>query len=419
MSDSVPRSARVLAIHRYFWPDTTPYAFLLRAVTAHWAAAGHDVHVLTSQPSYKPELEIPKQPTLGKVDGVTVRRLGMLPDRGPRWRRPSNVVRFSMLVFLRVLLGRRYDVVMCSTAPPVVLGWATSLAARLRGASFVYHCMDLHPEIGRLSGEFANPWVYRLLLRLDTATCRRAVAVVVLSSDMRDALLARDAGLADSIVIINNFDIPSYDAEAVSDATEQPATANGLTVVFTGNIGRYQGLETVTAAVLGPDDRIGSVRLVLMGEGDAKSGLERLVAAAPADRRARVSLLPHGTTARAREVMRGADLGLVSLMPGVIAYAYPSKTASYLSEGLPVLAAVEPDSALARELVAWGVGDVLPVDGVEAVTEALAGWAERKPQVQRMRRRAAQVWREEFSASAKLVSWDALLSDVLSQRDRQ
>jgi hypothetical protein len=117
--------------------------------------------------------------------------------------------------------------------------------------------------------------------------------------------------------------------------------------------------------------------------------------------------------------MRGADLGLVSLMPGVIAYAYPSKTASYLSEGLPVLAAVEPDSALARELVAWGVGDVLPVDGVEAVTEALAGWAERKPQVQKMRRRAAQVWREEFSASAKLVSWDALLSDVLLQRDRQ
>jgi glycosyltransferase involved in cell wall biosynthesis len=419
VSGSVPGSARVLAVHRYFWPDTTPYAFLLRAITAHWAAAGHEVHVLTSQPSYKPELEIPKQPTVSNVDGVTVRRLGMLPDRGSRWRKPSNVVRFSLLVFLRVLLGRRYDVVMCSTAPPVVLSWATSLAARLRGASFVYHCMDLHPEIGRLSGEFANPWVYRLLLRLDTATCRRAAAVVVLSSDMRDALLDRDAGLADRLVIINNFDIPSYDANAVSEGADQPASADGLTVVFTGNIGRYQGLETVTEAVLGPDDRLGPVRLVLMGEGDAKPGLERLVAAAPADRRTRVSLLPHGTTEQAREVMRGADLGLVSLMPGVIAYAYPSKTASYLSEGLPVLAAVEPASGLAKDIVTWGVGGVLPVDGVEAVTEALVGWSVRKPQLQDMRRRAAQVWREEFSATAKLVGWDTLLSDVLSQRGRR
>ena len=418
MSESAPKSARVLAIHRYFWPDTTPYAFLLRAIAAHWAAAGHQVHVLTSQPSYKPELEIPKQPTVGTVDGVTVRRLGMLPDRGSRWRKPSNVVRFSLLVFLRVLLGRRYDVVMCSTAPPVVLAWATSLAARLRGASFVYHCMDLHPEIGRLSGEFANPWVYRLLLRLDTATCRRASAVVVLSSDMRDALLARDADLAERIVVINNFDIPSYDTEAATEGAEEHVPGDGLTVVFTGNLGRYQRLETMVEAVLGPDDRLASVRLVMMGEGDAKPGLERLVAAAPADRRDRVTLLPHGTTAQAREVMRGADLGLVSLMPGVIAYAYPSKTASYLSEGLPVLAAVEPDSELARDVVAWGVGGVLPVDGVGAVTDALAGWLARKPQLQDMRARAAEVWREQFSATAKLEAWNVLLADVLASRGR-
>jgi hypothetical protein len=157
----------------------------------------------------------------------------------------------------------------------------------------------------------------------------------------------------------------------------------------------------------------------MMGEGDAKPGLERLVAAAPADRRDRVTLLPHGTTAQAREVMRGADLGLVSLMPGVIAYAYPSKTASYLSEGLPVLAAVEPDSELAKDVVAWGVGGVLPVDGVGAVTDALAGWVARKPQLRDMRARAAEVWREQFSATAKLEAWNALLADVLASRGRR
>jgi glycosyltransferase involved in cell wall biosynthesis len=308
---------------------------------------------------------------------------------------------------------------MCSTAPPVVLAWATSLAARLRGASFVYHCMDLHPEIGRLSGEFANPWVYRLLLRLDTATCRRASAVVVLSSDMRDALLDRDADLAERIVVINNFDIPSYDTGAATGGAEERPPSDGLTVVFTGNLGRYQRLETMVEAVLGPDDRLAPVRLVMMGEGDAKPGLERLVAAAPADRRDRVTLLPHGTTAQAREVMRGADLGLVSLMPGVIAYAYPSKTASYLSEGLPVLAAVEPDSELAKDVVAWGVGGVLPVDGVGAVTDALAGWVARKPQLRDMRARAAEVWREQFSATAKLEAWNALLADVLASRGRR
>jgi glycosyltransferase involved in cell wall biosynthesis len=408
-------SVRVLAVHRYFWPDSPPYASLLRTITSHWAAAGHRVEVLTSQPSYKPELELARQPAVETVDGVTVRRLPMVPDRGPRLRKPRNVVRFSLLVFLRVLLGRRFDVVMCSTAPPVVLGWFTSLAATLRGARFVYHCMDLHPEIGRMSGEFANPWVYRVLLRLDIATCRRAAAVIVLSNDMRDALVERDAGLAGNIVVLNNFDIPSFEpgerSGGRSEGSPDPAL---LTLAFTGNIGRYQGLETITEAVLGSDERLRAVRLVLMGEGGAKAGLERLVADAPEDRRDRVRLLPHGTPDQARAVMRDADLGLVSLVPGVIAYAYPSKTASYLSEGLPVLAAVEPDSALARDVAGWGVGAVLSVQDVESVTRELLEWSARRPELAAMRARAHDVWREQFSAEIKLKEWDAVLADVVS-----
>jgi glycosyltransferase involved in cell wall biosynthesis len=275
--------------------------------------------------------------------------------------------------------------------------------------------MDLHPEIGRLSGDFANPWVYRQLLRLDLASCRRAAAVVVLSVDMREALIARDAGLAARIVVLNNFDIPSYD-EGTPDPRVVAPDPKALTVAFTGNIGRYQGLEKITAAVLGSDLRLASVRLVLMGEGGAKAGLQTLVEQAPADRRHRVQLLAHGTPEEARAVMRSADLGLVSLVPGVIGYAYPSKTASYLSEGLPVLAAVEPGSGLAREITDWGVGGVLTVDSAESVADELVAWSERKPELAAMRIRAQDVWREQFSADTKLKEWDTLLAAVLSRR---
>ena len=404
---------RILAVHRYFWPDTPPYAFLLRAITSHWAAAGHRVELLTSQPSYKPELNLARLPVLDVVDGVHVRRLAMVPDRGPRLRQPRNAVRFSLLVFIRVIVGGRYDMVMCSTAPPVLLGWLTSVAARIRRAQFVYHCMDLHPEIGRLSGDFARPWIYRLLLRLDIATCRRAAAVVVLSTDMRDALIERDSSLADRVVVLNNFDIPSYENGDRDRAVHTP-NPDTLTVAFTGNIGRYQGLETIAKAVLAPDERLRRVRLILMGEGGAKAGLKKLVDDAAPSQRNRVVLLPHGTSDEARALMRRADLGLVSLVPGVIAYAYPSKTATYLSEGLPLLVAVEPESGLAREVLDWGVGGVLSMESIGSVANDLAGWSERKEELAAMRGRATDAWREHFSAEAKLKEWDGLLADVVS-----
>src|SRR5699024_5609558 len=137
-----------------------------------------------------------------------VQRVSLPSDRRGRYQQAVNAVLFPVAVFFRVLISRGYDVVMCSTFPPVLLGALVSLAARLKRAQFIYHCMDLHPEIGSLSGEFRAPWVYRLLMRIDLRTCRRATAIVVLSDDMRDVLTARDPGLAERIHVINNFDLP-------------------------------------------------------------------------------------------------------------------------------------------------------------------------------------------------------------------
>lgn len=409
-------SARVLAIHRYFWPDTPPYAAMLRVIVAHWAGRGHDVRVFTSQPSYKRGVTHERMPARQEIDGVAVRRVRMRPDEGPRGRKLRNMVRFSGFTFLRVLLGPRVDVVMCSTAPQVLLGWMTSCAARLRGAAFIYHCMDLHPEIGRVSGEFAHPWVFRVLQRMDVSTCRRAAAVVVLSDDMREALIDRDASLAGSIHVVNNFDLP----DAGDQAGDLPdlGTDARLTLCFAGNVGRFQGLGTLVRAVLSDDARLDGLRLVLMGEGAAKDDLAGLIDAAPIARRDRVRLLSHGSPAAARRLMQVSDLGLVTLVPGVIRYAYPSKTATYLSEGLPILAGVEEGSALARDVRAWAVGDVLDLASVETVVEQLAAWLNRQHELPAMRARAHEAWLANFSTEERLADWDALLDDVLNERAR-
>ena len=239
---------------------------------------------MTSQPSYKPEAVGERRSRVELVDHATVRRIYMRPDRSGRLRRLFNVVWFPMVVAVRVLFGRRYDVVMCSTAPPVLLGAAVSLAARIRGARFVYHCMDLHPEIGALSGEFALPLIYRIMERLDTSTCRRASAVVVLSGDMKEALLRRDSRLAQRIVVLNNFELPDFDAIGTPSSPLEPQPVR-VRISFTGNLGRFQALDVIIRAVLGQDSRLDLVELVFMGEGAAKRHLESLVSAAPAERR--------------------------------------------------------------------------------------------------------------------------------------
>jgi hypothetical protein len=126
-----------------------------------------------------------------------------------------------------------------------------------------------------------------------------------------------------------------------------------------------------------------------------------------------VRFLPHGSPAEARALAETADLGLVSLTPGVIAYAYPSKTATYLAASLPVLLAVDAGSELARTVAEAGVGAVLP-DDAAGIRRVLSDLAARRDDLAAMRVRAREVWAKEFSAEETLPRWDGLLERVTS-----
>ncbi len=370
--------------------------------------------VLTSQPSYKPDANIGKRARSEVVDDVKVHRLPLPSDRRGKVQKLINTGLFPLLVFLRVAFGRKYDVIMCSTAPPVLLGFAVAAAARMRGSQFIYHCMDLHPEIGALSGEFANPLIYRALLRLDIWTCRQASSVVVLSEDMLNVLVERDHDIADRVQIINNFDLPDYadSSELSLERAAGEADVDRIRVVFAGNLGRFQGLQDIVRAAGRLDDRrSGSLEIIFMGDGIAKEELMALAAEAEASRPSlRIRFLPHGSPAQARALMRTADYGLVPLIPEVIRYAYPSKVATYLSENLPVIAVVEPDSELARMVSGERIGFVAAPGDTAGLTQVLDDTITAKDELPSIRGQVTAVASGRFSRTAILERWDGLLS---------
>lgn len=399
---AAPRPLRVLVVHRYFWPDTPPYASMLRDIAERWAEDGHAVDVLSTQPSYKPGSAIPRRPRVERVGRLRVRRVGLLREHGRRAARLLNVAWFPVRTALAVLLRRRpYDVVMTSTVPPVLLAGLTCRAARARGGRFVYHCMDIHPEIGRISGDFANPLLYRLLLRVDRATCRRAAAVVVLSTDM--AASVRRRGSTARTVVVNNFELG---ARADGAHPSAPGADGRLRIVFTGNVGRFQGLETVL-------DALGRTRapvsLTIMGEGASVGALREQAAGLSG---APVTFLPHGDVAAARALIASADLGLVSLTSGIYRYAYPSKTMTYLAEGCPVLAVLEPDAELADLLRRDGLGVTAPAGDADALAAVLDRLSADPDELGRIRETARRCGPAAFDKSATLEQWSELLETV-------
>ncbi|MGH9243366.1 MAG: glycosyltransferase family 4 protein [Acidimicrobiales bacterium] len=403
---------RILLVHRYFWPDVPTYAQMLRYVGEHLASEGHDVTVFCGPPTYNDAYQGPPRPPHETVGGVKIIRVDLPPDHKQR-----PILRaFSMLTFAARLVVHavghrpRYDLLTVTTIPPIIMGAAARMIRRLTGTPYLYHCMDLYPEVAELAGIVRRPLVARVARRMDTTTCRRAAAVVVLSDDMRTTVGERGIDTA-NVQVVNNFEIE--DVAVPVPASTQLKAPRTYRVLFAGNIGRFQGLDQLVDAVgeLAPEHP--ELELLFVGSGSDVNALKERAGRYP---RGVIRFLDHQPLEAVLRLMEDADLAVVSLMPGIYRVAYPSKAMMYLKSGCRMLVVVEPESELGRFVIEEELGVVCPPGDGDALVKALRRELEAGPpgEVERARARAAcEHW---FGRSAVLGRWSELLLEIGKER---
>ena len=390
-------SLRILLTHRYYWPDKTPCAGIMCSVANYLASQGHEVDVISSQPSYRQSSLSERRPKLEKIDGVHIRRLSLPYEAGRPWWRILNALHLGAWILFRAF-SRQYDVIVVSTVPPVLGGFFSALAAKVTRARFIYYCMDLHPEVGRVSGDFANPWLFSLLQRIDDWSCLQASPVLVHSEDMRTTLRARMHGEKYKIQLMNNFALPtdtSHKAEI-----DFGFGGNRLTLIYAGNIGRFQGLETAVEAMALIADRKDIV-FVIMGDGVAKAGLIERARST----RSNIRFIDYQPLDFAKSAIRQADIGLVTLIPEIYKYAYPGKTMAYLEQGTPIIAAVERESELSQDMCSQGYGFSVPIGDANALAALLVQLADDDSWKQKMNAAALHAFEQNFSPEVVLQRW--------------
>lgn len=417
-STMLDRPLRILVVHRYFWPDTAPVASILRSICNRWTKSGHEVSAFTSQPCYKPEVEIAKQPWEENIDCVSVRRC-WLPFH--RSRNPlCRVICFLLfLVFASihiVVRRKKYDIVMALTFPPVVSGAVLSRVARLRGSKFFYHCMDIHPESSIYTDKLKEGSLFARLSRFfDRKTGLLANRVIVLSKDMQQTFLSRyspeiAAQQKSKIRIISNFNPASFKTGEAVMPPEYDKKSDNFRLVFAGNIGQFQALgnlvETAKLLTDYPD-----IEFVFLGEGAAKKGLVEQ-AGELNDRTVR--FIPHQPVEVADKIMQSADLCIVSLSPGIHRVAHPCKTSSYLAMGCPILMVVEEDSEMFRMTVENDLGYACRGEDPHALKATILRAYENREQIESMRIPAKDYAENHLVQDALLVHWEKLIDEFSS-----
>jgi colanic acid biosynthesis glycosyl transferase WcaI len=362
---------RVLILSHYCEPEPIPKPM---EMAQELRKKGHETSVLTGFPNY-PSGKLYPNYRLGavkreEIGGIHVTRSFMFPYHGKSvFGRLVNYVSFMISAVLGSFFTPPCDVIYV-WHPPLTVGVAAWLIGRLRKVPFVYDVQDIWPESAVLSGIIKEGWLVGLMHGLEHLVYRKANHILVVTDGARNNLIGK--GVApDKISVMPHWVDENQFVKTGEEVREKMrqrySWSDRFVVMFAGNIGMVQGLDTLLFATkeLIDDSKF---LIVLIGDGTDKARLQRI--SDSMGLKGKLQLIDRQPSDRMPNFMAASDALMVHLKRSELSrYVIPTKTLSYLAAGKPILLAM--DGAAAQLVKEAGAGIVIPPESPAELADAV------------------------------------------------
>lgn len=357
---------RILFLSHYFPPEVNAPANRTYEHCRAWAAAGHEVHVVTCVPSHPAGKPFPGYRRTWyraeTIDGIHVHRVWthLAPNRGVA-RRVAGYLSFVPTAVFRSWRLGGVDVVI-GTSPQFFCAVAAWLAASLRRTPWVFELRDLWPESIHAVGALRASLPLRLLERLELHLYASATAVVCVTRAFIDNLERRGISPAKLHYVPNGI-VPSMwqGASRRTGRARLGLSPDEVAVSYVGTLGMAHGLGTVLDAARLVEDEAPELRFLIIGDGAERQQLEARVQSMRLGNVTFTGLVPHEEVAG---VMAATDIALVTLRPSETFKAVlPSKMFEAMAAARPIVLAVEGEAKAVLEASGGGVA-VPPGDAI-------------------------------------------------------
>jgi glycosyltransferase involved in cell wall biosynthesis len=398
---------KVVFVNRFFHPDLAPTGLHAADVAFDLAAAGHEVHAVTSRLAY--DGGGPGYAVEESVHGVRVHRVWTTRfGRDSLLGRALDYASFYLSAFfaLASLLGRD-DIVVAKTDPPLI-SVVAAMAAWLRGARLVNWLQDVFPETAARSGMGLLAGPLGAIARMKRNwSLRRAVVNVVLGERMA-AEVGRLVPGAKLRVVPNWADGAAVRPMATgASALRREWGLEGKFVVgYSGNLGRVHDCETLLAAAR-----------LLAGEQDVVFSFTGGGFHFPRLREAGLANVQvHGYVPEDRlaDSLAACDVHLVTLLPAFEGLIVPSKLYGVMAAGRAVIFVGDPDGEIARAIAAHGCGVIVAAGDAAGLAAAIRGLRSPPDQLRAMGGRARAAFEREWDKPVALARW----REVIAQAER-
>ncbi|GAB4511460.1 MAG: glycosyltransferase family 4 protein [Anaerolineae bacterium] len=362
---------RVLILSFFYHPE--PNDIKIHTLAKTLVERGHEVTAITTFPNYPDGVIYPgyKQKLWQREDkdGVRLIRVPLYPNHSrSSIKRALSYLSFmvSLAVLAPFLMGKRPHV-MWVYHPPLTTGLAGWWVSLLRRVPFVYEIQDMWPETLVSTGMFSNQRALRWVAAGAMFIYRRAAAITVNSPGFQQNLIDKGVPAEKVHVALTWADETIYRPVARDAAVGAAHHLEGrFNVIFGGNMGLAQGLESVIKAAALLHDQP-EIQFVFIGDGVA---LPELQAQVRERALTNIRFIERQPAENMPQFFAWGDALLVTLKDDpLFAITIPAKITSYLACGRPIVCAVRGDGA--NLVQAAGAGIICPPEDASALAKAI------------------------------------------------
>lgn len=365
---------------------------------------GHHISVVAAHPHYpEPRWGSRARPYREIRAGVPVLRLPLIIGRATVAERFRQELSYMLSLAAALPLLGRPDIIMAvSPSFPALL--PTVIGTTAKRVPWVLWLQDILPDGAAATGLIADGLVLRASRWLERTAYRSADQIVVPSGAFTAHLTAK--GIPSSKVTLV-YD-PATRAPRRPLAARRNATPPSL--LSMGNIGLSQGLATLVAA-FEADERMARLgaQLAITGNGVAADEARAQI---KSDRVQMLGMVPDH---RLEAELAHANLGLVTQHHDGTEFNIPSKLMNFMLYGLPILAAVNPSSEVARIVRDAACGWVVDSSHPASLPDTIAAIADDPLEVERRANAALAYARQHFAVDRFGELYERTLVEVAAR----
>ncbi len=328
---------KILIVSQYFYPEE----FKINDLARDLVSRGHQVSVLTGKPNYPKGEYFEGYQYSGeqKEDycGVEIIRVP-LRKRGNGGA--LNLVRnyWSFVVNAKKYIRRNrmeFDAILCFEVSPITQAYPALYCKKKYGGKVLLWVQDLWPESVTAAGGVNNKFALGILERMVKRIYEKCDVLLVQSDGFRESILSK-GDFAQKIVFAPNWAEDLYlEKEMVEKESISAMMPDGFKVMFAGNVGAAQDIESIIKAANETKD-VPDIKYIIVGDGRARAKAEEQVKLMGLEKT--VYFMGRHPMAQMPTFFSLADVMVVSLKDEYIfSLTIPAKTQSYLASGKPIV----------------------------------------------------------------------------------